>query len=47
MFVAHLPIAVIEGIILGFTVGFLARVKPALLGWVTPENAECTVESLP
>ena len=31
--VAHLPIAVIEGIVLGFTVGFLARVKPELLGW--------------
>jgi len=32
VFVAHLPIAVIEGIVLGFTVGFLARVKPELLG---------------
>jgi cobalt/nickel transport system permease protein len=32
VFVAHLPIAVIEGIVLGFTVGFLARVKPDLLG---------------
>jgi len=31
--VVHLPIAVIEGIILGFIVGFLARVKPDLLGW--------------
>jgi cobalt/nickel transport system permease protein len=28
----HLPIAVIEGVVLGFTVGFLARVKPELLG---------------
>jgi cobalt/nickel transport system permease protein len=33
VFVAHLPIAVIEGIVLGFTVGFLARVKPELLDW--------------
>jgi cobalt/nickel transport system permease protein len=33
VFVAHLPIAVIEGVVLGFTVGFLARVKPDLLGW--------------
>jgi cobalt/nickel transport system permease protein len=30
-FVVHLPLAVVEGIILGFTVGFLARVKPQLL----------------
>ena len=30
--VAHLPIALIEGTILGFTVGFLARVKPEMLG---------------
>jgi cobalt/nickel transport system permease protein len=28
----HLPIAVIEGVIVGFTVGFLAKVKPELLG---------------
>jgi cobalt/nickel transport system permease protein len=32
-FVAHLPIAVIEGTVLGFVVGFVARVKPELLGW--------------
>jgi cobalt/nickel transport system permease protein len=32
VFVAHLPIAVIEGIVLGFAVGFLARVKPEMLG---------------
>jgi cobalt/nickel transport system permease protein len=30
--VAHLPFAVIEGVILGFIVGFLARVKPEMLG---------------
>lgn len=35
LFVAHLPIAVIEGIVVGFTVGFLARVKPEMLGWRT------------
>ena len=28
---AHLPIAVIEGVVLGFAVGFLTRVKPELL----------------
>jgi hypothetical protein len=33
MLVLHLPIAVLEGIVLGFLVGFLARVKPAMLGW--------------
>ena len=30
---AHLPIAVIEGVVLGFVIAFLARVKPELLGW--------------
>lgn len=34
--VVHLPIAVIEGVILGFAVGFLAKVKPAMLGNVAP-----------
>ncbi len=29
---AHLPLAPLEGVLLGFTVGFLARVKPDLLG---------------
>lgn len=29
---AHLPVALIEGVILGFTVGFLAKVKPEMLG---------------
>jgi cobalt/nickel transport system permease protein len=29
--IVHLPLAVIEGLILGFTVGFLVRVKPELL----------------
>jgi cobalt/nickel transport system permease protein len=37
--IMHLPIAVIEGIVLGFTVSFLARVKPELLGWLGPEEA--------
>lgn len=36
-FVLHLPLAVIEGIVLGFTVGFLVRVKPELLGWTVRE----------
>jgi cobalt/nickel transport system permease protein len=29
---AHLPVVLLEGVVLGFTVGFLARVKPDLLG---------------
>jgi len=33
-FVGHLPIALVEGIVLGFTVSFLARVKPEMLGAV-------------
>ncbi|MFN4258604.1 MAG: energy-coupling factor ABC transporter permease, partial [Gemmataceae bacterium] len=55
--VAHMPIAVLEGVVLGFTVGFLARVKPEMLGWrlagqakqtlnLAPENRQCTVDSL-
>ena len=28
----HLPLVVVEGVVVGFTVGFLARVKPAMLG---------------
>ncbi len=30
--VAHLPLAAVEGIIVGFTLSFLSRVKPELLG---------------
>ncbi|MBI2805503.1 MAG: cobalt transporter CbiM [Planctomycetes bacterium] len=37
--IAHMPFAVIEGVILGFAVGFLARVKPEMLGiMVAPAN---------
>ncbi len=32
LFLVHMPIAAIEGIVLGFTVGYLSRVKPQLLG---------------
>jgi ABC-type Co2+ transport system permease subunit len=35
--VAYLPVAVIEGVVLGFVVGFLAKVKPDLLG-LTPRK---------
>ena len=30
--ISHLPFAVVEGLVLGFTVGFLAKVKPEMLG---------------
>lgn len=36
LLVAHLPIALLEGIVLGFTLGFLVRVKPELLGIESP-----------
>jgi hypothetical protein len=32
VFAAHLPLVLIEGVVLGFTVSFLARVKPEMLG---------------
>ena len=32
LIVLHLPLAVIEGVVVGFAVGFLARVKPDMLG---------------
>lgn len=43
----HVPIAVVEGIVLGFTVGYLARVKPEMLGWKPAEERACAAESLP
>jgi len=46
MLVPHVIIAVIEGIVLGFTIGFLVRVKPELLGWKVPEKSECMVDSI-
>jgi ABC-type Co2+ transport system permease subunit len=42
-FLAHLPIAVIEGIVLAFTVSFLARVKPELLGRTTARSTPAPV----
>jgi cobalt/nickel transport system permease protein len=34
--VMYLPVAAIEGVVMGFTVGFLAKVKPELLGIASP-----------
>jgi ABC-type Co2+ transport system permease subunit len=45
--VPHLAIAVVEGIVLGFTIGFLARVKPDMLKGLALEKSECLVDSLP
>jgi cobalt/nickel transport system permease protein len=50
VFVAHLPIVGLEGIVLGFTVSFLARVKPEMLGlssvafqkWHPPKQDDST-----
>ncbi len=38
VFYAHLPIVALEGIVLGFTVNFLARVKPEMLGLTGTER---------
>ena len=45
--VPHLVIAVIEGVVLGFTLGFLVRVKPEMVRWQATETAECVVDSVP
>ena len=39
----HLPIAVIEGVVMGFTVGFLARVRPDILG--LPSQRKLTIDN--
>jgi ABC-type Co2+ transport system permease subunit len=48
-FVFHLPIAVVEGTVLGFTIGFLVRVKPEMLGWepAPAEPAPCAEVNSP
>jgi cobalt/nickel transport system permease protein len=43
VFYAHLPVVVLEGIVLGFTVNFLIRVKPEMLGLKCPSSAALTV----
>jgi cobalt/nickel transport system permease protein len=42
----HLPLIPIEGTILGFTMSFLAQVKPEMLGLTLPEKRECPLESV-
>jgi cobalt/nickel transport system permease protein len=42
LFLVHLPIALIEGIVLGFTVSFLVRVKPGLLGLPPVGDLTCS-----
>jgi cobalt/nickel transport system permease protein len=44
--IPHLLIAAVEGVILGFTVSFLARVKPDMLRGRRPESSECTADAL-
>jgi cobalamin biosynthesis protein CbiM len=44
--IPHLIIAAVEGVVLGFTVRFLARVKPDMLrGQVTRESSECLADA--
>jgi ABC-type Co2+ transport system permease subunit len=43
--IAHLPFAVVEGVILGLVVGFLAKVKPEMLGIVAPPFSRAPVAS--
>jgi ABC-type Co2+ transport system permease subunit len=47
MFVVHLPVALVEGIVLGFTVSFLARVKPEMLGRSAAEQSKWITDPLP
>jgi ABC-type Co2+ transport system permease subunit len=47
VFLAHLPVAAVEGIVLGSTVSFLARVKPEMLNWVAPKESQCLADSAP
>jgi cobalt/nickel transport system permease protein len=46
VFVAHLPVAALEGVVLGFTVSFLARVKPELFVEVEALEADQPVPEL-
>lgn len=43
--VPHLVIAGVEGTVLGFTVGFVVRVKPELVGWQSRERVKCLTNS--
>jgi cobalt/nickel transport system permease protein len=43
--VPHLFIAVIEGVVLGFTVGFLVKVKPEMLRWTLTKETDCLADS--
>lgn len=40
----HLPVAALEGLMLGFLVGFLARVKPELIGGLRQEADACPAQ---
>lgn len=43
VFVAHLPVALVEGTVLGFVVCFLARVQPHLFGAASSPSAQTLV----
>lgn len=40
VFVAHLPVAGVEALVMAATINFLARVKPEMLGLALPASAE-------
>lgn len=44
LWLAHLPLAGVEGAIVACTVGFLARVKPTLLGMTAPVATDVAME---
>ncbi len=45
VFIAHLPIAAVEGVVLGFTLSFLTKVRPDILG--KPPSGDLNVSSPP
>jgi cobalt/nickel transport system permease protein len=40
VFVAHLPVAGVEALVMAATINFLARVKPEMLGLALPSRPE-------
>jgi cobalt/nickel transport system permease protein len=47
VFVAHLPIAALESIVMGFTLSYLDRVKPEMLGEAPPRVADTRIVAAP
>jgi cobalt/nickel transport system permease protein len=47
VFVAHLPVAAVESIVMGFTLSYLGRVKPEMIGETPPRVADTRIVSAP